>query len=117
MSSTSRDDATLLDISRAGRRVAEFLHDVDETRFLRDHRTQAAVQYQLLVIGEAVKRLSEPFRAAHTSVPWRLIAGMRDRLIHGYDEVDVAEVWRAARHDVPELLDKLSSVMPKREAP
>jgi uncharacterized protein with HEPN domain len=45
------------------------------------------------VIGEAVKRLSEDFRAAHPQVPWKLIAGTRDKLIHHYEGVDLEEVW------------------------
>jgi uncharacterized protein with HEPN domain len=47
-------------------------------------KTQSAVLLQLLLVGEAVKRLSEGFRAAHPEVPWRLIAGARDKMIHDY---------------------------------
>jgi uncharacterized protein with HEPN domain len=88
------------------------LANVDERDFLQDERLQSAVQYQLLVIGEAVKRLSDTFKSAHVDVPWRQIAGMRDRLIHGYDDVDAQEVWRTARRDVPALLDRLGSGLP-----
>lgn len=72
--------------------------------FLEDYKTQSAVLHQLMVIGEAVKRLSVEFRDDHPVVPWSLIAGMRDKLIHGYDIVDLDEVWRTAEVDVPELL-------------
>jgi uncharacterized protein with HEPN domain len=57
-----------------------------------------------MVIGEAAKRLSEGFRNAHPAVPWRRIAGMRDHPIHGYDTVDLNEVWKAVDSDVPALL-------------
>ncbi len=72
---------------RAARLVIEFARGVDETEFRTDLKTQSAVLHQLLVLGEAVKRLSAPYRAQH---PARPIAGMRDRLIHGYDAVDLA---------------------------
>jgi uncharacterized protein with HEPN domain len=61
----------------------------------------------LLVIGEAVKRLSTEFRAAHSATPWGLIAGMRDKLIHAYDEIDLDEVWRTVAIDIPKLLAQL----------
>jgi uncharacterized protein with HEPN domain len=55
-------------------------------------KTQSAVLHQLLVIGEAVKRLSQDFRRDHPEIPFALIAGMRDKLIHEYDDVDLEEV-------------------------
>jgi len=72
-----------------------------------------AVLYQLIVMGEAVKRLSAELRQRHTEIPWALIAGMRDHLIHGYDVVDWHEVWKTATRDVPELLSKLEPLLPK----
>ena len=77
-----RDDATLLDILRAARLAVAFMGDLDKTAFLNDFKTQSAILYQLLVLGEAVKRLSEGFRMSHSAVAWRMIAGMRDQLIH-----------------------------------
>jgi len=108
----SSDDAALLDILKAGRLVVRFRGDAEKAAFLDDPKTQSAVIHQLLVLGEAVKRLSESFRLAHPEVPWRMIAGMRDRLIHQYDAVDLDEVWKTARQDVPDLL-----VLPEPLAP
>ena len=56
-------------------------------QFAADERTWSAVLYQISVIGEAVKRLSESFRAQHPSMPWPQMAGMRKKVIHGYDAV------------------------------
>lgn len=81
--------------------------------FLEDIKTQSSVLYQLAVIGEAVKRLSREFRAQHPDVPWQLIAGMRDHVIHGYDVVDWDEVWKTATKDVPDLLSKIEPWLPK----
>lgn len=106
------DVSTLSDILRAGDLIRDFLSGMNRRSFLADARTQAAVQHQLSVIGEAVKRLSLSFRARHPEFPWREIAGMRDKLIHGYDSVDFDEVWDAARRDVPRLMRQLKSLKP-----
>jgi len=84
-----RDDATLLDILRAARLAVVFIGGLDQSTFLNDLKTQSAVLHQLLVLGEAVKRLSEEFRTSHPAIPWRMVAGMRDKLIHAYDAVDL----------------------------
>jgi uncharacterized protein with HEPN domain len=108
-----RDEAVLLDIARAARLVLEFKEGLGKAAFLQDLKTQSAVLHQLMVMGEAVKRLSPDFRAEHSEIPWPLIAGMRDNLIHGYDIVDLDEVWRTAETDVPELLRLIEPLLPE----
>lgn len=109
----SRDDATVLDMVRAARLVVEFTRGLDKGAFLADRKTQSAVLHQLLVLGEAVKRLSASYRARHSAIPWRPIAGMRDRLIHGYDAVDLEAVWQTASVDIPRLVGLLEGVAPR----
>ena len=70
-----RDPTTLLDIARAAHLVAGFVEGMDQRAFFEDTKTQSAVLHQLLILGEAVKRLSAEFRTAHSAVPWSLIAG------------------------------------------
>ncbi len=108
-----RDSATLLDIAKAAGRVREFTRDMDEVPFISDAKSVSAVLYQVTVIGEAVKRLSPEFRNIHSDIPWKRMAGMRDKLIHGYDHVDLEEVWKVATSDVPELLAHLEPLLPK----
>jgi uncharacterized protein with HEPN domain len=100
----ARDEAVLLDIVRAAQLVLELRQGMDKAAFFDDLKTQSAILHQLMVMGEAVKRLSAEFRARHPKVPWMLIAGMRDKLIHGYDIVDLEQVWQTAVEDVPELV-------------
>jgi uncharacterized protein with HEPN domain len=80
----SRDDAYLLDVLNAARLAVEFLGDHDERAFGESLLIQSAVQHPLLIVGEAVKRLSPDARQAHPAIPWRQIAGMRDHLAHAY---------------------------------
>jgi uncharacterized protein with HEPN domain len=110
----TRDEATLLDIVKAAQLASSFIQGMTKESFLDDIKTQSSVLYQLAVIGEAVKRLSHAFRAQHPDVPWQLIAGMRDHVIHGYDVVDWDEVWETATRDVPDLLAKIEPWLPKK---
>src|SRR5919201_6400077 len=110
-----RDDATLLDILRAARLVVAFKGDLDQSAFLNDLKTQSAILHQLLVLGEAVKRLSEEFRTRHSAMPWRMIAGMRDKLIHAYDAVDLDAVWRTVSIDISNLITLLEPLEPRQE--
>lgn len=109
-----RDEATLLDIAKAGRLVLQFMQGLTKDAFMDDLKTQSSVLYQLTVMGEAVKRLSSEFRIQHPDIPWSLMAGMRNHLIHGYDVVDWEEVWNTATRDVPDLLIKLDPLLPKK---
>ena len=109
----TRDDAILLDIVNAARRIQAFIQDMKKEAFLGDLKTQSAVLHQITVMGEAVKRLSTVFRDLHPVLPWALMAGMRDHLIHAYDVIDLEEVWNTATRDVPEVLVKLEPLLPR----
>lgn len=110
-----RTESVLLDIARAARLAAEFAQGMSKEAFLADLKTQSAVLHQLMILGEAVKRLPMEFRAQHAEISWSLIAGMRDHLIHGYDEVDLDEVWKTTSSDVPALLAQIRPLLPSRE--
>lgn len=109
-----RDEAVLLDVAGAARLVLEFREVMDEAAFLEDVKTQSAILHQLMVMGEAATRLSAEFRGRHPGIPWTLIAGMRDKLIHGCDIVDLDQVWRTATTDVPELLSRIEPLLPSQ---
>jgi len=110
-----RDEATLADLHRAARLALQFRGDMDGPAFLADLKTQAAVLHELLVIGEGVKRLSSEFRQSHPQMPWRAMAGMRDKLVHAYDQVDLEEVWKTLRDDLPRLLGFLAPLLTEED--
>lgn len=72
-------------------------------QFAQDDRTTFAVVRALEIIGEAAKRVPQPVRESHSEVPWREMAGIRDRLIHEYSTVDLIVVWKTATEDLPNL--------------
>jgi uncharacterized protein with HEPN domain len=112
----SRDNASILDLGNHGRRVVRFVQGLDYDAFLDDEKTQAAVLHELMIIGEAVKPLSPRFRQQYAVVQWQSIAGMRDIVIHQYDDVDLNEVWKTVEQSVPALLRFLEPLVPQDEA-
>lgn len=110
-----RDEATLLDIAQAVRRGITFVEGVDEASFIANAEKHWAVVAQLLVIGEAVTRLSSEFTASHPEIEWSRIVGMRNRLIHGYDKIRWELVWRTATDAVPKLLAQIVPLLPLEE--
>lgn len=107
-----RDDATLLDIAKAAQLARSFVAGLDKDGFLKDAKTQAAVIHEILILGEATKRLSEDVTNAHPSIPWRRMAGMRDKLIHEYDRVDLNLVWEVVTSELPRLVERLRPLLP-----
>jgi len=102
--SNPRDTALLLDIAAAAERILAFTQGMDKASFERDSRTHLAVQHQIMVIGEAAKRLSTELQSEIGEIPWSAVVRMRDRLIHGYDTVDLDVVWDTVQQSVPNLL-------------
>ena len=107
------DLATVLDMVLACRRIGRFVSGIDEAAFLAAEEKHWAEVSQLSIIGESVRRLSTDFRDARPHVPWRQIAGMRDRLIHAYDKINWSLVWLTATQEVPQLLTELEPLVPR----
>ena len=108
-----RDDrATILDIITHARQAQQFVKGCGREVLEQDDMRRLAILFALATIGEAVSRLTPEFVAAHPTLPWSGMKAARNRLIHGYDSVDLDVVWRIATVDVPELLAQLSTEAP-----
>lgn len=110
----SRDEASLLDIIAASRRIIRYAQNIEKLELEADDEKQSAVLYQIIVLGEAVKRLTPGFRERYPNIPWRQIAGMRDILTHQYDEVDFEVIWEVTQNDIPLLLEMVEPLAPEQ---
>jgi len=113
----NRDPASLLDVARFAEVILQLTAGLDEQSFQADLKTQLAVLYELTVLGEAVKRLSLEFRDRHPNVPWRSMAGMRDKLVHDYDQVDAQRIWEVVTTNIPELLTQITPLLSVPDEP
>jgi uncharacterized protein with HEPN domain len=101
----------LEDIYDAMEKAESLLEGVSYQQFEFDFRINFAVVRALEIIGEAAKRLPDDLRNQYPGIPWRGMAGMRDRIIHGYDNVDLQIVWDVVMRDIPEIKPKISKIL------
>lgn len=103
----SRDDEYALDVLIAARTALSFVGTMTADAFLQDVEKQSAVLFQITILGEAARRVSEAYRAEHPLVQWAQMAAMRNRIVHEYDEIDLDIVWEVVSRELPELVATL----------
>jgi uncharacterized protein with HEPN domain len=94
----------------AARKIREFTDHVDRTTFDRDEKLALAVIRLLEVIGEAANSLSQEFRDYNQIIPWGKMIAMRNRLIHGYFDVNYDIVWHTVKNDIPVVIHLLEEI-------
>ena len=110
MTPALRDREVLGHIATAATKLLRFSAGKSEAEFMADELLQDAVIRNLEVIGEAVTKLSAELKAFHADVPWSDIAGMRNRLIHGYMTVNLEIVWDTVTTVVPPFLARIRAI-------
>jgi uncharacterized protein with HEPN domain len=95
-------------------RIEEYTSGLSYDEYLKSHLVQDGVITQIEIIGEASKKLSKEIKDKVSDLPWKDIAGMRDKLIHDYMGVDIDAVWETVRKDIPDLKKKLKSIFTDR---
>lgn len=96
----------------AARKAVAFLADGAVTDIEQDEKLALALVRLIEIIGEAAKAVSDTTRAANPNLPWREMAGAPDRLIHGYYDVDLDQVWTIVSQDLPALVAQLEEILP-----
>ena len=92
-----------------------FVEGMDKREFMRDKRTQQAVVMSLIVIGEAATKVMDGdagFAQSHAQIPWRNMRGMRNRIAHGYFDINLDLVWDTVATALPQLLEQLHDLYP-----
>lgn len=114
----SRDWRLYLDdIEEAARRILEYTRGMSFDEFLKDTRTYDAVIRNFMVIGEAAKQVPPDIRQQHAQVPWSKISRFRDRLVHGYRDLDDDVLWSTARDSVAPLLHEVQRLLADEDQP
>ncbi|MCX5996770.1 MAG: DUF86 domain-containing protein [Chloroflexi bacterium] len=104
------DNIRLQHITDFAGRAISFVNDVTREEFNKNEVLQYACVHLLEIIGEAANGLTDQTRDQYPSIPWLKMINMRNRLIHGYIDVDMEIVWRTLKNDLPPLVDQLSRI-------
>ncbi len=111
-----RDDIDLLvDIKGAIYRIDEYIAHLNYEKFQQDIKTQDAVIRNLEIIGEAAKNISSEVKKKFPQMPWKKLAGVRDRLIHHYFGINLDIVWNIIKEELPDLISELNNISKKRK--
>ena len=105
------DDALLLDMLLASREAAELASGATFAGFKQDRTLQLAVMKAVEIVGEAASRVTADTRSTHPEIPWSGIVGMRNRLVHGYFDVNLLRVWETVEQDIPRLIAQLEGLV------
>ncbi len=97
----------------AATQACAYLEGLSKDEFLEDKRTQQAVILNLILIGEEATKLikdDEAFTNLHSQIPWRNMKGMRNRIAHGYFEINLETVWETIQTALPTLIEQLPAI-------
>ncbi|MFN8388201.1 MAG: DUF86 domain-containing protein [Anaerolineales bacterium] len=108
----SRDDAYLYDMLESAQAILEYLGGKTWDEFSKDALLQDAVVRRLEIIGEAAGRVSAETQKKYSYIPWMAMRGTRNRVIHGYDSVQLDIVWDITQDDLPGLIGELKKIIP-----
>lgn len=109
---SKRDQRLFLDdIIVAIDKIEDYTASMNIDEFLADKKTIDAVMLNIEIIGEAVKNLANEIKQQNDDINWQGVAGMRDRLIHGYFGVDFKIVWETAKRKLPELRSRVNRIL------
>ena len=97
-----KDERKLRDILNAIEAIETYAVS-DYDAFVSDTKTQAAILYNLIIIGEAANQISDTFQEQHNNIPWSSMIGTRNIIVHGYDQVNIQIVWGILQRDLENL--------------
>lgn len=110
----NRDSSDYLkDILDSIELIKEFTKDLDYEDFIEDRKTTYAVLKAIEIIGEAAKNIPKQVQKKNPDIPWKDMAGIRDKLTHHYSGVDLTIIWKTIQQDIPELEKQIQKITKK----
>lgn len=91
--------------------IEDFIGNIQFNEFVKDKKTSSAAIYQIEIIGEASKHIPQHKRMKYNKIPWKDMAGMRDRIIHFYFGIDYEIVWKVIKEDLPILKTQIEKML------
>src|SRR3989344_4276680 len=101
----------LVDIADAVEKIEKFVEGMNWSIFREDEKTQDAVIRRFEIIGEAAKNIPQRIKGNYKGVPWKKVAGMRNKLAHEYFGIDKKVIWKTIKEDIPELRGKILKII------
>lgn len=114
MQPEDRNVALLWDILTAAQEIQQFVQNCKWQQFEQNKILRYAVERQILVIGEASRKLSQSFRDQHPEIPWNAMIAQRHIIAHEYGEILTERIWNVAVNRIPELIQKLQPLLPEK---
>jgi uncharacterized protein with HEPN domain len=110
-----REIQFLLDILQSAELVTQYTRGCGKKEFITNVQLQDSVIRRLILIAEAAKRISEETRLSLPDIPWQEINGMRNRLVHEYDDINLDIVWNVVMDEIPTLIRELKLKVPAKD--
>jgi uncharacterized protein with HEPN domain len=95
--------------------VESFIDDLTYDQFVKDKKTLNAVVRSIEIIGEAAKNIPETLKTKYANLPWKQMAGMRDKLIHAYFGIDTETLWKASTTNIPQLKSSIQEILKEQD--
>ena len=107
-----RDDrVSLVDMLIHAKEAVALSGETGLNDLIEDRVMQLALQKLVEIMGEAANRISEKTQQQHKEIPWSQVIGLRNQLVHGYDDVDLDILWKIIRKDLPPLIEQLQAIV------
>ena len=105
------ENALLLDMLLAAREAQDMARGATLSDFTQSRTLQLAIMKAVEIVGEAASRVGADTKQAHPHIPWAEIVGMRNRLVHGYFDINLVRVWETVEQDIPHLIVQLEGLV------
>ena len=110
-----REVQFLLDMLQSAELITQYINKCDKQEFIQNLQLQDSVIRRLIIIAEAAKRISEETRQDLPNIAWQEINGMRNRLVHEYDDINLDIVWNVVINEIPTLITELKFKVPAKD--